>query len=77
VSSLVHSSTLVTAGVFLLFRHLRDSFYSRFYSILLFVGLRTITIARISALNEKDMKKIVALSTLRQLGLIVLRLGLG
>ena len=77
VSSLVHSSTLVTAGVFLLFRHLRDLIYSRFYSVLLFIGLRTITIARIAALNEKDMKKIVALSTLRQLGLIVLRLGSG
>ena len=33
--------------------------------------------ARIAALNEKDIKKIVALSTLRQLGLIVLRLGSG
>merc|ERR1711935_426752 len=77
VSSLVHSSTLVTAGVFLLFRHLRELIYSRFYSVLLFIGLRTMTMARISALNEKDIKKIVALSTLRQLGLIVLRLGSG
>lgn len=77
VSSLVHSSTLVTAGVYLLFRHLSDLIYSRFYSVLLFIGLSTMTIARISALNEKDIKKIVALSTLRQLGLIVLRLGSG
>jgi len=33
--------------------------------------------ARLSAINEKDMKKMVALSTLRQLGLIVIRIGLG
>ena len=77
VSSLVHSSTLVTAGVFLLFRHLSELTYSTFYSVLLFIGIRTMTIARIAALNEKDIKKIVALSTLRQLGLIVLSLGLG
>jgi len=75
VSSLVHSSTLVTAGVYLLFRHLSTiMILSRLY-LILFIGVATITIASISALNEKDIKKIVALSTLSQLGLIVTRLG--
>lgn len=73
----MHSSTLVTAGVYLLFRHLTDLIYSHYYSILLFVGLSTIIIASISALNEKDIKKIVALSTLSQLGLIIISLGSG
>ena len=41
----------------------------------MFFGLSTITLARLSALNEKDIKKIVALSTLSQLGLIILCIG--
>ena len=41
------------------------------------IGALTILIARVRALFEIDLKKIVALSTLRQLGVIVLRLGLG
>lgn len=77
VSSLVHSSTLVTAGVYLLIRH-RNWFISNniaFY--ILIIGRFTITIARIRALFETDLKKIVALSTLRQLGVIFLALGIG
>ena len=71
VSSLVHSSTLVTAGVYLLFRHFRDLLFLRIQSLIVFIGVRTILIARVAAINEKDIKKIVALSTLSQLGLIV------
>lgn len=72
VSALVHSSTLVTAGVYLLYR------YSPAPSTLLvLVGLFTTLIAGLSAICECDTKKIIALSTLRQLGLIVTRLGLG
>lgn len=41
------------------------------------IGILTILIAGLSAIHERDMKKIVALSTLRQLGLIVRTLGLG
>ena len=73
VSSLVHSSTLVTAGIYVLFR---------FSSILMFSGVEffgilTLIIAGLNALKEIDIKKVVALSTLRQLGLIVRRLGRG
>ena len=75
VSSLVHSSTLVTAGVYLLIRHLRWIKIFQGSAILRLLGLSTITIASLSALNEKDIKKMVALSTLRQLGLIIRRLG--
>jgi len=77
VSSLVHSSTLVTAGVFVLVRHCEG--LSRYFieNIVLIRGLRTIIMASISALGETDIKKIVALSTLRQLGIIVTRLGIG
>lgn len=75
VSSLVHSSTLVTAGIYLLFRHLNEIGNFTQFNIILVTGVATIIIARLSAFNEKDIKKIVALSTLRQLGLIITRLG--
>ena len=77
VSSLVHSSTLVTAGVYLLIRFnlLLESSGLLFY--LLWVGRATIILAGTAALFETDIKKIVALSTLRQLGLIFSALGLG
>lgn len=78
VSALVHSSTLVTAGVFLLIR-----FYpflhscSYFNSTLLFLAVITILIAGIRATTECDIKKIIALSTLSQLGVMITSLGLG
>ena len=72
VSALVHSSTLVTAGVYLLFR-----FCPLEPTLLLYVGIFTTLIAGLAAALECDTKKIIALSTLRQLGLIVTSLGLG
>jgi len=73
VSSLVHSSTLVTAGAYLIFRF---SAIINLY-IIQFFGILTIIIAGLNALKEIDIKKIVALSTLSQLGLIVRALGVG
>jgi len=74
VSSLVHSSTLVTAGVYLL---IRFSFMIYVNNFLLYVGVLTMFIAGASANFECDLKKIIALSTLRQLGLIIIVIGLG
>jgi len=77
VSSLVHSSTLVTAGVYLLIRYESLVSRSRIRQLfLLVVGLSTITIAGLRAIIEVDIKKIVALSTLRQLGLMFSAIGL-
>lgn len=76
VSTLVHSSTLVTAGVYVLIRY-----YEVIQGVLeLFVGVRaiiTLLMAGFGASVEKDLKKVVALSTLRQLGAIVFSLSLG
>ncbi len=77
VSSLVHSSTLVTAGVYLLIRHRNWFLINNISYYLLFIGTLTMIMASISALFETDLKKIVALSTLRQLGVIFLALGVG
>lgn len=74
VSALVHSSTLVTAGVYLL---IRFSYILGQRNFLFFVGVFTIFMSGLGANFEIDLKKIIALSTLRQLGLIIITLGLG
>lgn len=76
VSSLVHSSTLVTAGVYVLIRHTEGLTYFFSEDWVLISGLATMIIASLSALGERDIKKMVALSTLSQLGIIVTRLGI-
>nr|YP_002265595.1 NADH dehydrogenase subunit 5 [Tetraphalerus bruchi]ACF35128.1 NADH dehydrogenase subunit 5 [Tetraphalerus bruchi] len=76
VSSLVHSSTLVTAGVYLLIRF--DIGLSDDLSfVLLFFSSLTMFMAGLGANFEFDLSKIIALSTLSQLGLMILTLCLG
>ena len=77
VSALVHSSTLVTAGVYLLIRINLIIIEINIAYILLLIGIITIIMAGITAIIEIDIKKIIALSTLRQLGIIMLILGIG
>lgn len=72
VSALVHSSTLVTAGVYLIFRFTPSLSYT-----LLYIGLFTRFLAGLAASSEWMIKKIVALRTLSQLGFIITALGLG
>lgn len=76
VSALVHSSTLVTAGVYLL---VRFSPLIRNINCTIFIifSIMTIFISGLGANFEFDLKKIIALSTLRQLGLIMMILFLG
>nr|YP_010586622.1 NADH dehydrogenase subunit 5 [Triaenodes qinglingensis]UZZ44436.1 NADH dehydrogenase subunit 5 [Triaenodes qinglingensis] len=77
VSALVHSSTLVTAGVYLLIRFYNLLYFSNSLKYLLLLGVVTMLMSGMSAFFEFDMKKIIALSTLSQLGLMVSTLGLG
>lgn len=76
VSSLVHSSTLVTAGVYLLIRF-DFLFQIKFISeILLKISLFTMLISGINAFFENDLKKIIAFSTLSQLSIIIVILSI-
>nr|UQJ73480.1 NADH dehydrogenase subunit 5 [Diamesa sp. 10XL] len=77
VSALVHSSTLVTAGVYLLIRFnilFTDTWMG---STLLLISGLTMFMAGLGANFEFDLKKIIALSTLSQLGLMMSILAMG
>nr|YP_010117204.1 NADH dehydrogenase subunit 5 [Downesia tarsata]QPM99432.1 NADH dehydrogenase subunit 5 [Downesia tarsata] len=69
VSSLVHSSTLVTAGVYLTIRFF-NGFSSFLMYLMLMVSVITMFMSGLGANFEFDLKKIIALSTLSQLGLM-------
>nr|YP_054525.1 NADH dehydrogenase subunit 5 [Triops longicaudatus]AAT69274.1 NADH dehydrogenase subunit 5 [Triops longicaudatus] len=77
VSALVHSSTLVTAGVYLLIRFFPLIFNSKMLEILMYLSTLTMFMAGLAALYEYDLKKIIALSTLSQLGVMMFSLSLG
>ena len=75
VSALVHSSTLVTAGVILV---IKFNFFLVIFKIkylFVFIGLATIFVAGLTALSEVDFKKLVALRTLRQIGFLMFIFG--
>nr|YP_010498968.1 NADH dehydrogenase subunit 5 [Polypedilum henicurum]UWR98464.1 NADH dehydrogenase subunit 5 [Polypedilum henicurum] len=77
VSALVHSSTLVTAGVYLLIRFNPLFFGTIMSDMLLLIACLTMFMAGLGANFEFDLKKIIALSTLSQLGLMMSILALG
>lgn len=74
VSALVHSSTLVTAGVYLLIRFHKILGVRLF---LIYVSVLTLFISGLGAVYECDLKKVIALSTLSQLGVIIFSLSVG
>nr|YP_009694069.1 NADH dehydrogenase subunit 5 [Indonemoura nohirae]QEI04337.1 NADH dehydrogenase subunit 5 [Indonemoura nohirae] len=77
VSALVHSSTLVTAGIYLLIRFNVLLVNSGLGSFLLLLAGLTMFMAGLGANFEFDLKKIIALSTLSQLGLMMSILAMG
>nr|UBA16553.1 NADH dehydrogenase subunit 5 [Limenitis homeyeri] len=77
VSALVHSSTLVTAGVYLLIRFNNLLIEMYFLKFLLLLSGLTMMMSGICANYEFDLKKIIALSTLSQLGLMMSILSMG
>nr|BAB62764.1 NADH dehydrogenase complex 5 [Pronodularia japanensis] len=78
VSALVYSSTLVTVGVYFLFRHYHVLMcVNGLLPLLSKVGCLTLLMASLGACLELDIKKLVALSTLSHLGFMVYVLGVG
>nr|ATZ68906.1 NADH dehydrogenase subunit 5 [Pseudocardium sachalinense] len=76
VSALVHSSTLVTAGVYISMRY--NFLISGSLSVgLLCVSLLTFYLAGLGALVEMDIKKLVALSTLSQVSMMMMAISMG
>nr|ASY98230.1 NADH dehydrogenase subunit 5 [Popa spurca] len=76
VSALVHSSTLVTAGVYLLIRFSK-AFPDWLMKFLLVLSVLTMFMSGLGANFEYDLKKIIALSTLSQLGLMMSIMSMG
>nr|WMV00226.1 NADH dehydrogenase subunit 5 [Kikihia subalpina] len=71
VSALVHSSTLVTAGVYLMIRFSNIILNFDYIQVFMLISILTMLMSGISANFEFDLKKIIALSTLSQLGIMM------
>lgn len=78
VSALIHAATMVTAGVYMVARNnLLYSLAPIAMELVVIVGLATALFAATIALTQTDIKKVLAYSTVSQLGLMFLSLGLG
>lgn len=78
VSALIHAATMVTAGVYLIARmHIVFQLSPIAQMIVAGIGAATLLIAGFSALTQYDIKRVLAYSTISQIGYMFLALGLG
>lgn len=78
VSALIHAATMVTAGIYMVVRS--NTLYSlapTTMAVVLGVGLATSLLAAVIGLYQNDIKKVLAYSTVSQLGLMFVALGVG
>jgi NADH-quinone oxidoreductase subunit L len=78
VSALIHAATMVTAGIYMVARsNILYALAPVTMSVITITGLATAVLAAIIALFQNDIKKVLAYSTISQLGLMFLGLGAG
>jgi NADH-quinone oxidoreductase subunit L len=77
-SALIHAATMVTAGVYLIARtHVLFTLAPSIQFLVALIGAATMLLAAFSALAQRDMKRVLAYSTISQIGYMFLALGLG
>ena len=77
-SALIHAATMVTAGVYLIARtHALFTLAPDVQKAVAIIGAATMLLAAFSALAQSDMKRVLAYSTISQIGYMFLALGLG
>lgn len=78
VSALIHAATMVTAGIYLVVRsNFLFSLAPSTLNVILLIGLATALIAAFMGLRQNDIKKVLAYSTVSQLGFMFIALGVG
>lgn len=78
VSALIHAATMVTAGIYMIARsHALYSLTPEILHVVAVIGLATAIIAATIAIKQYDIKKVLAYSTVSQLGFMFLALGVG
>ena len=78
VSALIHAATMVTAGIYMIARsNILFTLAPVTLHIIAIVGLTTAVVAALIALTQTDIKKVLAYSTVSQLGYMFLGLGVG
>ena len=78
VSALIHAATMVTAGIYMIARsNILYTMAPVTQSVVAIVGLSTAILAATIALKQNDIKKVLAYSTVSQLGYMFLALGVG
>jgi NADH-quinone oxidoreductase subunit L len=78
VSALIHAATMVTAGVYLIARtHVLFTLAPEVQSAVAVVGVLTMLLAGFAALAQSDIKRVLAYSTVSQIGYMFIALGVG
>jgi NADH-quinone oxidoreductase subunit L len=76
VSALIHAATMVAAGIYMLCR-IQFLMIPEALNVIMWVGTATALYAALCAITQRDIKKVLAYSTLSQLGYMVAAFGLG
>lgn len=78
VSALIHAATMVTAGIYMIARsNILYSMAEVTQNVVAIIGLATAILAATIALKQNDIKRVLAYSTVSQLGFMFLALGVG